>query len=881
MPLAGRRVILPPVAVTAAALLVVSIAAPAAAGKSGERLGTDVVPTAQEIRLALDPDSLGYEGLVRIRLDVRRPTNLIRLHGEGVTVASARLEGVRAETLEVEPEADDVIRFVAPRPLSAEEDPSLVVEFTARFGKRTVGLYRVVQAGETYLYTQFEPDDARQAFPCFDEPAFKIPFDVTLTVPDRHVAVSNTAVEWEKSEGGRRTTKYRTTPPLPTYLLAIAVGPLEFVPVPGTSVPTRVVTPRGQSHLAGLAVETTPPILAALERWFDSPLPFEKLDLIAVPEFWPGAMENAGAITYRDRILLVDPAEASDVDRRRLVGVTAHEIAHHWFGNLVTMEWWDDLWLNEAFADWMAAKTTERLYPELRHEMLELESAQRRIAGDARPSTRPIRHAVNTENLMDGVGLAYAKGRTVLGMFEGWLGEETFRRGVLDYLAANRWANARASDLWEALDRASGSDVSGAMAGFLDEPGLPLVRAELEGGGRVRLSQRRFRNHGVEMPEIEWRVPIVLRWEDDTGAHSRAVLLDAPSREIDLDASGEVAWLHPNGGGRGYYRWSVPPERLQDLAVRASAVLGPVERAELLFDAGALLDAGELDGGTYLALLTRFRDDPDPLVLRALASAAGRVQRVFVTTELEDEFAAWTRATFGPALARLGREPAASEEPGVSMTRPQLIDALADWGEDQELRDWASAAATQYLADPAGLHPSLVSTVLETAALSGDADLFAAFRSRFEAASTPSERDRFLDAIASFRSPSLQDEALEWALRAVRPTEMSAFSSALSETEVGRQKYWEFTRDHFETLAGRVSPEFVANFGSVGEGCSPERLAAVETFFKDPVRAVPGTDLTLARVRDSVTDCVGLRSREGEAAARYLRRFADLAREEP
>jgi alanyl aminopeptidase len=868
-------------ALGAFALVSASTAAPAAAGKSGERLGTDVVPTAQEIRLELDPDSLGYSGLVRIRLDVRRPTSLIRLHAAGLTVTSARLEGARPETVAVEPEAEDVLRLVAPRTLDAGEDPALVIEFTARFGTRSVGLYRVQQAGDAYLYTQFEPDDARHAFPCFDEPSFKIPFDVTLTVPERLVAVSNTTVERETSEGGRRTTKYRTTRPLPTYLLAIAVGPLEFVPVPGASVPTRVVTPRGQSHLAGLALETTPPILAALERWFDSPLPFEKLDLIAVPEFWPGAMENAGAITYRDRILLVDPAEASDADRRRLAEVTAHEIAHHWFGNLVTMEWWDDLWLNEAFADWMAAKMTEQLYPELRHQMLELESSQRRIAGDARPSTRPIRHTVNTENLMDGVGLAYAKGRTVLGMFEGWLGEEAFRRGVLDYLAAHAWGNARAADLWAALDGASGSDVSGAMAGFLDQPGFPLVRAELAGEGRVRLSQRRFRNHGVDMPDIAWRVPIVLRWEDEAGVHSRSVLLDAASREIDLGARGNVAWLHPNGGGRGYYRWWVAPDRLQDLAARGSSALDPLERAELLFDAGALLDAGELDGAAYLALLTEFRDDPDPLVLRALAAAAGKVRRVFVTTEMEDEFAAWTRGTLGPGLARLGREPAASEAPGVSMTRPQLIEALADWGEDQELRAWAAAAAARYLTDPAALQPSLVTAVLETAALDGDAQLFAAFRSRFEAASSPSERDRFLRAIASFRSPLLQDEALQWALGAVRPTEMSAFTSALSETEAGRQKYWEFTRDHFETLAGRVSPEFVANFGSVGDGCSPERLAAAEAFFGDPVRAVPGTDRNLERVRDSVTDCVRLQEREGESVARYLRRFAELAREEP
>jgi alanyl aminopeptidase len=856
----------------------VAVAAPAGAAKSGERLGGDVTPTAQQIHLSLDPDSLEYGGVVRIDLDVRQPTEVIRLHGEELTVSAARLESSPPVTLAVEPEADDVLRLVAPRVLGADEDPSLVIEFTARFGTRAVGLYRVESRGDPYLFTQFEPDDARLAFPCFDEPSFKIPFDVTLTVPERHVAVSNTAVERETTQGGLRTTKYRTTRPLPTYLLAVAVGPMEFVEIPGLSVPGRVVTPRGQSHLAGLALETTPPILAALERWFDSPLPFEKLDLIAVPEFWPGAMENAGAITYRDRILLVDPAEASDSDRRRLMEVTAHEIAHHWFGNLVTMEWWDDLWLNEAFADWMATKITEEMHPELRHRMLELESAQRRIAGDARPSTRPIRHPVNTENLMHGVSLAYAKGRTVLGMFERWLGAEPFRRGVLDYLQANAWGNARASDLWAALDRASGSDVSGAMAGFLDQPGFPLVSAEVGDRG-VRLTQRRFRNHGVDMPDLAWQVPLVLRWEDAGGVHSRSVLLDAPTREIELGSRGYIAWLHVNGGGSGYYRWSVPPQRLMDLAARGASALDPAERADLLFNAGALLDAGELDGASYLELLHALRGDPDPLVLRALAAAAGRAQRAFVTAELQDEFAAWTRATLGPGLARVGREPAEGEEPGASIARPNLIEALADWGEDRELRAWARAAAERCLEDPRAVPPSLVAVVLETAALDGDAELLTAFRSRFEAASSPSERQHFLNAVASFRNPALQDEALEWALAAVRSTELAAFSSALSETEAGRQKYWEFTREHFDVLAARVSPDWVANFGNVGDGCSLERLEAAETFFGDPVRAVPGTERTLASVRDSVTDCIDLREREGESVARYLRRFAELARD--
>ena len=278
---------------------------------------------------------------------------------------------------------------------------------------------------------------------------------------------------------GRRTVAFARTKPLPSYLLALATGPLETVPIPGMSVPGRVVTVKGASGLAGEAVRTTPPLLAALERYFGRPYPYEKLDLIAVPEFWPGAMENPGAITFRDTILLLDARGASAAQREAHVTINAHELAHMWFGDLVTMEWWDDLWLNESFASWMGDKAAEEAFPELRTAVSDVATLQGAMVTDARLSTRAIRQPVSAlDNLLQAADtLAYQKGEAVLGMVEAWVGPEAFRKGVLDYLAAHEWKNASAADLWRALGKAAGKDVGGVLATFLDQPGIPLVEA--------------------------------------------------------------------------------------------------------------------------------------------------------------------------------------------------------------------------------------------------------------------------------------------------------------------------------------------------------------------------------------------------------------------
>ncbi len=594
-----------------------------AQGEDPLRLSGDVVPTRQHVELKLDADQTGYTGTTSIDLKVVRQTDAFRLHAEEMTLESVVLTGPAgpvAVTHEAGPGSIGLVTLKAAAPL-APGAYSLSIKFANEFGTKATGLYRVQAGGNSYLFTQFEAEDAREAFPCWEEPDVQIPFRLTLGVPERHVAVTNTPVESETKEAGWRTIRFHETKPLPTYLIAIATGPLEVVPITGMRIPGNVVTPKGQAALAAQAVAYTPKILAAMEEWFGSPYPFEKLDLIAIPEYWPGAMENPGAITFRDLLLLFDDKTASTAQKRSLARVTAHELAHMWFGDLVTMKWWDDLWLNESFADWAGDKITEKVFPEFGVALSEMEDVQNIMQADARPSTQPIRRHVKADtHKFEQIGVAYNKGKAVLSMFERWVGEENFRKGVLAYLEANEWDNATAADLWRSLSEVSGVELSPAMETVLVQNGIPLIEVEPLDQGRVRLTQQRFLNHGVTADPRDWRIPVTLRYPGGDMTQTTTVLLKSPSEVIQLPGGRTPEWIFPDADGAGYYRWNVPAPMLRSMAQNAGDVLNARERIALLGNLASLLEAGTVGGAEYLRTLQQFANDPEPQVLSYLTN---------------------------------------------------------------------------------------------------------------------------------------------------------------------------------------------------------------------------------------------------------------------
>jgi alanyl aminopeptidase len=855
-------------------LLALAMPATTALASGSGRLLRDVLPTSERLKLTLDARKSSYTGFAHIDLRVVTAADSFQFHSEGLTLQSLTLRNAKAIVPSTHSQVAPTMVTVRTRAPFQPGVYSLDVEFTNDFSTRAQGIYRLETGGESYCFTQFESDDARKAFPCWDEPSFKIPYQLTLVLPNSHRAVSNTPIVRTIAGKTTKTVVFGKTKPVPSYILAIATGPLELVPIHGMSVPGNVVTVKGASKLAGTAARMAPPILAALERYFGSKYPYEKLDVLAVPEFWPGAMENAGAVTFRDEVLLADPKTVSVGQLSTLSVFMAHEFAHQWFGDLVTMDWWDDLWLNEAFAEWMGDKISDQVYPEYRRRLLDLRQTQTAMATDSRLSARAIRRPVAAlDNLLQAADeLAYQKGQGVLTMFEQWLGPETFRAGVLAYLKEHAWGNAVGSDLWASLSKVSGKDASGAMTSFLDQGGIPLVSADVLADGRVKLSQRRFLGFGVTAPSEQlWKIPVSLKYSDGSAVHTQSVFLSEREMTVTLEGGKSPQWLNLNGDAAGYYRWSVSPEMLHRLADDESVALTQVERVGFLGNVSALLDAGLIHGDDYVRLNAKFAGDNDPEISSALLDNVNLIRAVFVTRDLADPYAVYVRKTLGPALARMGMTRRPGEPDGVSLTRPGLLATLGDDGKDPQVLAFADSLAKQHIASPGSVDPSLIGPALRLSALHGDETLFQDYKKRFETAEVPAERARYLGALAGFRDPKIVQEAIRYSLEGpLRPQEIFTIPVGLGGSIEYEDVPYKWMSENFGTIAAKVPPMFMVFMPDLARGCSLERLEAARTFFADPAHSVAGSEMELAKTADEVKDCAGLRQREGAVVAAYL-----------
>ena len=839
------------------------------------RLDPNVAPTFQAVDLSLDADKEDYTGSVRIDLRVSKPTREFLFHAEEMTIDSAVLEAKSGPvTIEIADAGDRGTRRATTATELTPGDYVFTVRFSKPYNTRAVGLYRVIHEGRGYLFTQFESLDARKAFPCWDEPIYKIPWQVTLTVPLQQEAVGNAPVEKEMRGAGTKTLTLKRMPPTSSYLLAIAVGPLESVAITGMPVPGRIYTVRGAKQLAKHGASITPRILKRLEDYFGTKYPYEKLDYIAIPEYWPGAMENPGAVTFSDKILLIDPAAASLAQKRTLAMVITHELAHMWFGDYVTMSWWDDLWLNESFADWLAMKLMPELFPDYRYETTEVGEVNQVMLNDARPSTTPVRKPVDSGgDIMEDIGLAYEKGRTVLRMTEEFIGPDAFQRGVRDYIERHKWGNAVAQDLFTALSQAADKNLEPILASFLDQPGYPLVKVDVNSNGLLTVSQKRFLNAGVKADDEVWTVPVRLKISDGKDVQTRVVLLDKPSTSVEVN--GQVAWVMPDAGGVGYYRWVVPAGMMMKLAEDPDQTMSPRERARYLGNVRALLNGGEITGDEYLALAAAFSKHPDPEIVAALMADLGSLKMPFVTDDLAQPFAAYVRQALGPARDRFGIEPRAEDIEAVKLIRPGLLSWLGDDGRDPEVRAYCEDMAKRYLNDPTSIDPSIAGAVLGVAASDGTPEEFKALQAKLESTKVPAERGRYLSALGKFDDPKLQDAALAYALTdKVRPQEMWQIVGGMYDTEAGRNKVYTFMTANYDRMASRLPIEMVAYFPYFVSGCSEQRLEAARKFFANPEHSVDGTVANLEKVSDTIADCLNLREREGKAVADYLRTVA-------
>jgi alanyl aminopeptidase len=854
------------------------------------RLPGDVRPTGYTVELTLDPNVSAFQGVADIGLEVVKPTSAVWLHARNLTVKEASITQSGA-TVDVKPVKGhgDFLGFALPQPLGTGTAKLRVVYDGIASEKETDGAFRVNEGGDWYIYTQFEPVDARRVFPSFDEPAFKVPWQLTFHVPAGNVAVTNTPqVAEEPRPDGRRTFRFARTQPLPSYLIAFGVGPFDFLPAADSGqkkVKTRIITPRGRAAEGAYAAQVTPEILAALEDYFGTPYAYEKLDVIAVP-LLGGAMEHPGLVTFNSRLILSKPEEDTLGRQRAFSSTQVHELAHQWFGNLVTMHWWEDLWLNEAFATWMTPRIVETWRPAWDAPVERVDDRNRALDVDSLLSARrirqPIASADDIVNAFDGI--TYGKGAAVLSMTEAWLGREVFRRGIQRYMRKHAHGNATAKDFLDALSAEAGKDVTGMMATFLDQGGAPLVTASLEcgaGGAKVVLTQQRYLRLGSKAPGPQtWRVPVCVDYPAGGGDKEArtCTLLEGERAEVALtEAKGCPAWVFPNAEGAGYFRMQLSGEAAAKLAKSGLERLSRAERVSLLGDVRALAMSGALPASEALALAARTANDKDRVVVESSLDLLELASTRMLPEEKQAERARFLRETYGPRARQLGFTPRKGEDEDTRLLRPQLVRLAGREGADPRLVAEARTLADRWLKDKRAVAPEMVDTVLSIAAAHGDAAFHQQLLTAVRTEKERKTRQQLIGALASFTDPALVKQSLGLMLdKDVDPRETVWMLFGASQGSRTREVAFDFVRENYDRLVGsspdaRLPEEAGVRMSFVGGGfCSAERRQQVEAFFQERSARAPGGPRVLAQVLESVDQCIALKEAQGQSVEAFL-----------
>ncbi|HLA78705.1 MAG TPA: M1 family aminopeptidase [Vicinamibacteria bacterium] len=842
------------------------------------RLPETAKPLSQAVELAIDPSRETFSGTTSIEIEIKAPTAFIWLNGRGIKVKEASARQAKTTLpARIEAGGDEFLGFAFEKPLSPGRLTLTVAYEGALDRKETLGLFAQQEGGDWYVLSQFEATAARRAFPCFDEPAYKIPWTVTLKVPKDLVALSN-APETSSTPGPDqlKTVRFAATPPLPSYLVAVAIGPFELVDAGkagSRGTPLRIATPRGRAGEARWAAETTPKILGLLEEYFGMPYPYAKLDQVAVPlTVGFGAMENAGLVTYQQAILLRKPEEENIGFRRGFAGTCAHELAHMWFGDLVTMAWWDDLWLNESFASWMGAKVTDRFKPEWDVKVQRVSSRSGAMGQDSLATSRKIRQPIENEhdiaNAFDGI--TYAKGEAILEMFESYLGEEPFRRGVTGYLKRHAWGNATAHDFLAAL---SPPDIL-AFSTFLDQSGVPLVTAELacgEGQPRLKLSQKPYRPIGSKDASSKtWRIPVCVRYPGGKGR--QCTLLDQASTELPLETASCPAWVQPNDNGAGYYRVAYRGETLRGLLADGGRRLSIPERVSLLGDLAAAVRSGDLPAAEALAVIPGFLQDPSRHLAGATASLVNAVTGNVVPDPVRPKLAAFVRSLYGERARALGWKARPDDDEDTRLLRQTLVGLVAIAGEDPALGAEAAALAKAWLEDPKALDPDMLPIALRAGARTGDRVLFDRLRAELPRTQDRLKRQRLLGALGSFRDPAIAKESLALVLdESVDVRESLGVLFGATGDPDTRDLAFGFYKQNADAIAKRLPREAGAALSYLAAGyCDGQKRAEAEAFLRPRVEASPGGPRTLAQVLERIDLCDAYRQAQQASVVSFL-----------
>ncbi len=874
------------VAVTFLALLLpLSSAAHAEATYSFDaapgQLPKNVVPTNYAIELTPDLQKLTLAGRELVDIDVREPTARLVLNAVNITLDEVSIDDNLHPQVSLDAAAETVTLSLR-EPISTGAH-RLHIVFAAKINSFARGLYfadyPTAHGIKRMISSQLEPADARRIFPCWDEPAFKATFAFTAIVPQKFLAVGNMPVMREEAVAPElRRITFAPTPKMSSYLFVFSAGELERITANADGVTVGVVTTAGKSEQGRFALENAVKLLGFYNDYFGTKYPLPKLDLIAVPGGFGGAMENWGGITFFESRLLFDPATSADSARRGIFSILAHEMAHQWFGDLVTMGWWDNLWLNEGFASWMQEKAAEHFYPQWKSWLNSFGQKQYAMVLDARRTSHPIQQKVSDESeaMTAFDGITYNKGQALIRMLENYLGESAFRNGLRRYMAAHAYGNATTADLWQALESAAGKPVAPIAASYTEQDGVPLVIAETNCRGKAQyltLQQERFvlqpaRSFGADsgtLPPRHWQIPIAV---GQVGAPLRSNILLDGSAEVAAGRCG--AAVKVNLGDIGYYRVEYGPKERAALA-KALAAMTPEDRVNYLADSWALVQAGRAEPSFYLALIEKIAPNDQRAVWDQVINTFNNLNHLSRDRAERPDLQAFARAILRPAFDRLGWEGTGAADDDDALLRARLIKTLGELG-DADVVAEAKRRFERFLQDPNSLPAALRNPVTHVVGISADRQTYDALLSLARKTTATNERVRYYDAAASARDPILARDTLKLTLTDELPnTIVTGVINTVASAGEQPELAWAFVQKHYDALLAKLGPSFRDFFIADLMTNFSDGAHAAELLQFAPAQATSGGKLTMSRALETIALSADMKSRALPAIETWIK----------
>ena len=851
------------------------------------RLPRHVVPQDYDVTVDASPKRAAFFGQVIMTARVLKETDRFELNSRDLKVeaASVKLARGRMAAKVVMHRDRETVELVFAKPLPRGAI-TVTLKFKGKLNPNMHGLYLAKDGNERAIVSQCEATDARAIFPCFDEPDLKATLRWTIHTDPDWVVITNGALESSRKARGadKVVHTFKRTRVIPTYLAAVTIGKLEGSPTfKVKGIPCRIWAGQGKLDQTAFAQEVTSYVLPWYQQYFGQKYNYEKLDQVAVPGFDAGAMENVGAIFYRQNLLLMRPGATSWGGQKRIAEVIAHEIAHQWFGNLVTMRWWDDLWLNEAFATWIAYKVCDTWKPEWRIWDDYLESKEGALAADALVNTHPIYTEVQSPaqatELFDVI--TYEKGCAVLRMAENYLSHEIFQRGIQMYQAAFKNKNAAGADLWNKLADASNEPVDELMKSWVEQPGFPLltVTAHRQDNHTVlHVSQRRFfaNKEQMQQPDSQtWMVPLVVRYDTGNGPALQRVLLTDQEATLVLGEEGHAHWVYPNANATGFYRMHLEEELLQALLTQGLPHLSPAARMSLIEDQWALVRCGLANVEQFMDVLTAFRDERDHVVVRSMVHRLNYLFEYLVPPNHRQALSSFTCWLFAPQLDELGWEPEPEEQSARSLRRALIVDVLGDVGRDHAVLHEAARRLEDEIRDPTAVEPNLAGTLPSLAAIDGDSQLMlrfvATYTERKKARVSPELQARYLSALSAFEDKEAVAQVLNLCIDGTIPQEqLRVVLIPMLARRATQDVTWTFLKKNWAEIGPRVGSMGVGRLVESTGSLDVQYRADVLKFFTD--NPVEEAKRALQKALEAMDLRHELKSREAPRLADWLSR---------